>query len=339
MSEIYLNKNIFITKDINNDFWYIFNKKSKQSYIFGEREAKVLLSLSNPLIISDFYKKNSEIMSKNQLQKFLIVLNKNGFLNEIEGESPNTFLKYKIGIFNPSKYIKQDSKFIKFFYRVIVILQVLTVMLAIISLIINKGNINEIFQFNVVIRDIPYSFVLLFISLILHEIGHMLTALYYKIPVPEIGIMFYFFALCGYADVSFYSKLNNKKKQINILLSGIFMNVFLMSIGIIIYFYIIKSHYLIFFIIINMGLVLANLMFYLKLDGYYIITILLNNPRLREDSIAYLYELFNTIKYKQNNSRQSIFDNYILLILGLLNIFYIPIFLLTLVTRILGNLL
>ena len=83
--------------------------------------------------------------------------------------------------------------------------------------------------------------------------------------------------------------MNDKGKKIQVLLAGVYTHIIWVGLGLVT-FNMLPSlvDYTIPFIVMNLGLIFLNVTFYLKLDGYYILTSIFDEPLLREHSMAML---------------------------------------------------
>lgn len=323
MENICLNKNIYI-KPMTGESYYIFNKKNKKSFEFGKTEGEILLSIREECTLEEFLENNKEHMNRNMLLRFLEVLNEQGFLKGKDVKAKRSITRLKIGIINPSKIIDDNSVIIRLLYRLLFILPFIMIVCGITALICNHIDFMKMitsYQFG--IKDIGIVIGIFLGMTIFHECAHMIIALYHGIPVPELGIMFYWFAPCAYADVSTIHFLKDKGKKIQVMLGGVMVHIIAIGIGML---SLANSHgtsmIALEFIVINLSAVLINITFYLKLDGYFILTILLDEPNLREKSLSFILGLF--VK-KGKNGHKEIFTNKVLYgICGFIMIIYIP---------------
>lgn len=323
MENICLNKNIFI-KQMSRDSYYIFNKKNKKSFEFGKTEGEILLSMREECKVEEFLKNNRDRMNKDKLLRFLKVLEEQGFLKDKDAKANHSITKLKIGILNPSKIIGDNSIVIRLLYRLLFVLPFVLLIVGMTALIYNKIDFMEmITSYEFGIKDIGIVIGIFLGMTIFHECAHMIIALYHGIPVPELGIMLYWFAPCAYADVSTIHFLKDKGKRIQVMLGGILVHIMAIGIGMIVLACSQGTSMIALeFIAINLSAIFINITFYLKLDGYFILTILLDEPNLREKSIGFIIS-FITGKLKGN--RQETFTNKILYgVCGFIMIIYIP---------------
>ncbi len=158
-----------------------------------------------------------------------------------------------------------------------------------------------------------------FISVTFHEFGHVTAADYYGAEHGGIGGGFYLFSPVYFADVTDIWKLHPKKRII-VNLAGIYFELIVCSIFIIIgtLFNVGSLSIIGLFIVIN---TLFNLNPFLRSDGYWILTDLLEIPNLYKKSSESLKKMLSSLssfknhKYTNKNVLLSLYAsaNYILM--------------------------
>ncbi|MDF2587348.1 MAG: hypothetical protein K0S41_1189 [Anaerocolumna sp.] len=315
-----ISKYIYMKK-MNENRYYLFNKKNKKSYEFGKTEATVLESMNTPLTFAALVQKNKDKMGTEQLKRFVDVLEKAGFLSTSVVKGANTITRIKLGLFNPSKKLNENSKIVKLVHFILCYLPYVFIAIGLLSLIHTHNNLFQILlSYTFSVKNVAIAAMIMFLSTIFHELGHMCMALYYGVPVPEVGFMFYWFAPCAYADVSTLHFIKEKRYKIQVLLAGVYVHLIAASIGMVLFAY---EPGLIFIslplIVINLSAVLLNLTFYLKLDGYFILTTMLEEPLLREKSIMFF------LKSKSDEfKKENITNKFLYTACGFIAIAYIP---------------
>ena len=195
--------------------------------------------------------------------------------------------------------------------------------------------INEYLHFRMI--DILLLYIFFGGCLFLHEFAHAVTARYYSVNVPEIGVMLYYFLPCAYTNISGINLLKNKNQRLVVLISGNLVNVGLIGL---MYMAIpfVSSHiaaYLLALILLNIGTVFMNGMIFLKFDGYYIMEVLVDEIQLKEKSITYFRQLitmvvnrdksfYHRFQEEMRNSQSQYLTNWVYLIYLLLSAAYIP---------------
>lgn len=132
--------------------------------------------------------------------------------------------------------------------------------------------------------DVIYVVVWIIINIGLHELGHLSFCIHAGRTVPEMGIklnfgifpMFY----CKTTDICMASK----KDRISTSLAGVYCNAILCFFMALIYILISRNATIFHCFSIAFFFVISNLLPFIKLDGYYILSDLLNIPYLRQRS-------------------------------------------------------
>lgn len=129
----------------------------------------------------------------------------------------------------------------------------------------------------------------------LHELGHALCCRRWGARVPEMGIMIYWFMPMGYCDVSAAAMLPRKRHRLYVSLAGIYVQALVGVLAVAIWRFVPMSvagrAYAIQLAALCLLANLLNLNPLLKLDGYFILTDLLETPNLRARAFRYLGSL------------------------------------------------
>lgn len=233
-----LNK-IYVAQKVHRG-WHIYSKKSLNHYFFENMEYEKLKYLDlNPDVEFYNYLKSIHFFKKKQ-----------------------KWYDFKIPIVKVNKKLKFKTLWNWFFMIITFIILVL------LALPISRK------FFPSYTNNYVNTFVIVFLSSFLHEISHWLSANYCNVYSPTMGINFKWFLPMPYTDLTGISYLTSKNKKIFIILSGIISNVYIVLISYICsWFTNINIFNDIFYA--NLILIITNLMFYIKLDGYYIIELFL----------------------------------------------------------------
>lgn len=158
----------------------------------------------------------------------------------------------------------------------------------------------------------PRSVVILLASLVgivtLHELAHALTLLRFGGSVHELGVAVLCFLPIIYTDITDMWTLSSKRQQVQVVLAGIIIQLQI-SAGLGIAYALLPGHSkdtvgttIALVASANMAAVLINLNPLLKLDGYWLIAVLTNNPNLQARSLYAIPELFR----KRAHTRRSL---------------------------------
>lgn len=145
----------------------------------------------------------------------------------------------------------------------------------------------------------------LFIILFFHELGHSFSAKKFNVNVKEIGLGLYYIFPVLYVNLKESWKLK-KEKRIIINLSGIYFQLIIGSFLALFIFFFKENRVLVPIFKINLSILLLNLNPFLKFDGYWVISDLLEEINLLRTSNNLIKEKF---KLKTRNK----FNNWILL--------------------------
>lgn len=324
----------------------IYNKASRKTYLIGEKEAQVLVLLDGNHTLSDITN-ICPFYTQDEIDKLITAFSDIGLFEEAE-KKQNIF-RIRKRLFSPNALFQQNDPITKVLFYLIMIGCPATLILGITNniLMLYSGSnsvtsiasiVNEFANFGGF--DIFIIYISSILCLALHELSHTITARYYGVNVPEIGVMLYFFIPCAYTNISGINLLKSRKQRLVILASGNLTNL-----GLIGMFYMllnaVNAHIaacMLGLIIVNAGTVFLNGMIFLKFDGYYMLEVFLNETQLREKASAYFkqYVVLRLCKDKTvlSSVQEEVKRNYdkhlvdlTYIVFSLLSIIYIPLLL------------
>lgn len=333
--------------ELSDGRYAVFNRSSKKTYFIGKMEYSVLISLDGAKKIEELIE-DFPMLNIGDLQRLLNQFDKIGFLKGTEVKRKNTITRITMAVFNPNKYIKQNSLFVRIFSFILLYCSFPIMMFGI---WLNRNNfgeyihlINKTFSLTTIVYIVLMTIVVLF----LHEVSHVVVARKYGVNVPELGIILYWFMPGAYVNLSCVAFLKSKRQKIYIFMAGILFNLLVSGLALI------GCHrvgstaqfYLLWLAIDNFFNALFNLFVSLKLDGYLILKEIIDEKNLRERSFQYLKSLLGRIikqlggftnkdshnfyNYKATNKESSINEG-IYLAYGISALLYIPILILSIV--------
>ncbi len=153
------------------------------------------------------------------------------------------------------------------------------------------------------IIDLTIFFAIVFLILAFHEVAHGLTLKSYGGNVPEIGLFFIYGIPTAYTNVSSAYKLEKRSQKALVVLAGILFQAWIGSVAYIIWYFsyaggassaIHKLAHL--FVTASFFNLIINLNPLIKLDGYYLLTLVLNQPNLRAKATNLLRTGFKEVK-------------------------------------------
>ncbi len=234
------------------------------------------------IYLSSKYKQNI-----NHLTIIEIIEKIDVFLNNNKKQSYTKVTK----LFNPSKIQTKYLNFLfdKYFFYTTFFL--LIIMNTIISKNIVNMSINSKTEWSIWL-------LLLFVILIVHELGHSFSANKFNVKCKEVGLGLYLIFPVLYIYLGETWKLK-KEKRIIINLSGIYFQLIL---GIILFAFssIYQSTIFTHLFFTNYSIAILNLNPFVKFDGYWVISDILDSKNLVKESNSSLKEIlqFNFKNYK-----------------------------------------
>ncbi|MGX1373464.1 putative peptide zinc metalloprotease protein [Priestia megaterium] len=286
-------KHISLNESTNN--LYILTNDITQTYIkVGEAEVQFLSSL---------YKneENVNINFTNEQRQYLYENFKNlGFLSEedsynlMKRKSKSDLSRIYLLRKNPSKFFENNQWIYKGKHVSIILFLISLLILA--STFVFFLNIktwsSTVNLAEIDIKMFVIMYILIMLTLFIHEFAHALACYYFGGKVKEVGAMLLYMGLAFYCDVSSIYLFKKKSHRLLVLLAGIFSQLFLGAIAIIICCILFlkgfKIDLILYYIAFNFINILLNLSPVIKLDGYWILVQLTDVTNLREKSFKYI---------------------------------------------------
>lgn len=143
----------------------------------------------------------------------------------------------------------------------------------------------------------PLLWVAMLLTTALHEFGHFVVAAHHGVRSRTVGLSLLYLGLAGYVDVS-NAWLTSRRVRIQIALGGIAFQ--LIPAGLAMLAMLHTPHpLLLLYVISNLVSALFNLIPFVRLDGYWVLSHALDYPNLRERSFATLI--------RQSTTQESLF--------------------------------
>lgn len=281
----------------------VFVKQTKKSYVIGEKEYKLLLSMDGrtaPVELS----KQSGCYSESQIETLVGIFRKLGLVDIPSPERKKRHLVrvgvlwFKLGLCDGNRLLRADSRTVKLLSILILVAGPCIFVTGIIRLAVALAYFPAFTASELLEIPALIYIAIFFVITALHELGHAIVARSLHVPVPEIGVMFYTVLPLVYTDMSFSRLLPRRSDRMKCLFGGICTN--LLVGGLPLLFCSIGTPASIFRLLcsnalINSLLVLANIVVFFKLDGYFILQDLLEIPYFYENSTSYLPKAVNNL--------------------------------------------
>lgn len=276
----------------------IFNKSTGKTFVLGEKESQVFKLMNGANTVEDIHDQ-CPFYSVEDIMKLADAFSEIGLFEK--KKSRFNPLKIKLRLFNPNRLFAKNATVTKVSHYMICIGAPVLFLIAFFAMrllnpdpVLYMGTSLAAFS-SIRLVDIVVIAILSLVCLALHEVGHMITARRYGVNVPEIGVMLYFLIPCAYTNITGINLLKSKGKRLVILLSGTLVNIGLIGVC-----YLIMAlsssavvgMYCLALIIVNLGTIFMNTMVLIKFDGYYVMETILDEPKLRENAIGHIVNLF-----------------------------------------------
>lgn len=318
-----------------------FNKLSENEFIVSNTKNKHYLKINTEsyslLLLFDGEKTLKEVincynaMSGNKIdnsQKFYFFLKSKFFQFGIFSDKDKYIKKYEKPQYLKLSFIIFNQKFLNKIVPNLYFLFYKRLGIAIISIslffliVINYINFDVYKKINLSNSILLFS-LLIAISKTLHEIGHATSASYFGAKHGGIGGGFYLFTPVYFADVTDIWKLS-KTKRIIVNLAGIYFEIIFCCL-ILIFAIIFKNNLLAVLSTIVVSKTILNLNPFVRSDGYWVVSDLINKPNLFLHSKNKIFELYRIIRYKKKINW--IFIDFFMFIYGVFSFSFIFIFL------------
>lgn len=320
--------------DSGRDMFTIKNSVTKKYVKMGMRETKYLFDCLGCNHEFDF----SPVEELSQDNKSVIYqkFEEWGFFDTekefVSDPKKFDFTKIKICELNPEQTLSKIPKWIQemFSWKGALALAIMTV-LSLRMLCRNTDVLIEFTQnlFHLSIHDYIIFYFMMIVTTMLHEFGHALCCYRNGGKVSSMGMMLFFLVPCFFCDVSDIYMFKNRKKSFGVAIAGVSVNYACALISCILYFVLyhfgIDIKLLLFYNFANIGFVVFNLIPFVKLDGYWTVTSLLEIDNLMDKSIlTFLAGVINPAEYKEIPCPKK--KKCVLTLYGLIAILFRPIF-------------
>ncbi|MCM3670963.1 M50 family metallopeptidase [Mesobacillus maritimus] len=313
---------IKVTK--NQEGFHILTNEITQTYLkVGNIEINYLYSLHGH--------KNLEIenrLSSEQKDYLYKQFNQMGFLSEevslelATKKKKSDLSRIYLVKANPERFFNAN----KWLYtgKHLIVFQIITILTVLVGLYAGVELFKSGFDLNIIERVntslVIQLYLLIMLTIFVHEFAHALACYYFGCKVKEVGAMLMYLGLAFYCDVTPIYLIKERYKKVLVLLAGIFSQIVLSSIaaiaGFILQTYGYNTDLFMYYILFNLVNIFCNLFPFIKLDGYWILVQFTNITNLREKSFKFLLS-FTKKKYRVFRGKFSPNKKVILLTYGL----------------------
>ena len=144
-------------------------------------------------------------------------------------------------------------------------------------------------------------YAVLFVTTLLHEVGHVLACDRFSVAVKRAGLLLCFLLPAAFADVSGAWLLHRRRDRIAVSLAGVYVEAILWSAATLVWWtavpWSVPAQIGFVLSVCTAGRIAVNLVPFLRLDGYWVLADLLDVPGLRRKSFEYLASLLPAIGY------------------------------------------
>lgn len=279
----------------------LLNQRTKQSHSIGQKEYRVLQLCDGEHDLQQIYLQRTGF-SEESVERLVNRFQELGFLEDHKKKKFQIW-NIKIGIIHIKRYPSKDNPIIQWMSRAILFGALPSFLLGISLFFLKKPVTSMILQ----IPTVCYLAIVIG-SMAIHELAHACVAIYNGAFVSEMGFGLKVILPCLYTSVVGISKIQSKRKRMEVYAAGFLMNLWLVGIG-----YLGRSYFLgvikdIFTCIcgVNSILVIINLFAFIPLDGMYLLGELVDDPNINQNATIYLFYRLNGLLYKVSRGRVSI---------------------------------
>ena len=283
--EAYSISNHLYWKEKSNGYVYLYNSYSKTGCYITKKEFILLNALDGSKNYYKLREYDITALSEKGYSLFIKKLISLNLLKDYEAKHKNTFLRYKIKLFNPNQWLEKhiSSLYILFLCACIASFPILIIGLSLVDIGQYMVFLKEIIN----VRSSIIMYIISFIFLTLHELSHGLVAKKRGAEVVEIGLMLYVFIPFVYITIGGTKELT-KRDKLFISSAGVLMNLFCLGILLLISggFGCYNNIYLAIGVLSNIGQILVNANPFLQVDSYYMLESILGIEDLHHTSIC-----------------------------------------------------
>ncbi len=321
-----ITKNIKLKSTIifkQNDFGILIrNTENASTFSIGKREAFVLQKLDGKNSLEDLKQELTQMMTGKEVEKFVLLIQNKGFLEDTIAQKRFNITRILFPLTTSFSLIEKGL-FSKYYVRFLLYGSLLSII--VIGLLLHS-HFQEIFvktlrtnYFKWEILPI-YLITILFLGFV-HELSHAVTIIDAGGSVFELGFALNYLNPSFYIDITGVHKIPDKNKRLKVWIAGIAIQSIILGpclcLAFLPYSILYENYILIAVNGINMGMIILNLLFLIKLDGYHILCEFIEIKNLKEKAVDY-------IEHEKVSDMKNL--NILYFIVGWIYKLYLPVF-------------
>lgn len=198
----------------------------------------------------------------------------------------SSLLFLKIPLWNPDPFLRKSIHLFSWCFKPFgFLIWLISLSIGISALFGEWGRFSDTANSILSLSNLPYLYISIIFTKVLHEFGHAYACRRYHCEVPQMGIMFLVFNPLPFVDVSASYALSQKYKRVVVGIAGVVVEFFVASVALIIWANIADGAFarVCYNIVItaSVSTILFNLNPLLRFDGYHILCDLLETPNLQ----------------------------------------------------------
>ncbi|MDX2505873.1 MAG: hypothetical protein QNL62_15550 [Gammaproteobacteria bacterium] len=224
------------------------------------------------------------------------------------------FFFFRIPLFHPEHFLKKTFPLMHKIYTKKFFYSVLFLGLTGLFLTLRQWSLFSSTLVNSLTSEYLYFYFLaLVFAKLIHELGHAYTAHYYRCRVANMGIAFMVFWPVLYTETSESWKLSSRRARLHIGASGVLAELILALIATFLWSFFpeggIRTSLIMLATVTWLSTLLINLNPFMRFDGYYLFSDLIEIPNLQTRAFALARWNLRELLFKYNNARPEHFDN------------------------------
>ncbi len=299
---------VYIIKDPRTDKF--FQLREPEYFL-----AKSLDGKTSPEQVAEHFAEKFELrIDAEQVEKFIDLLHQKKFLETEKAEYElsrknvreprksfiDKILFVKLKAFDPGRFLEWLYRYFRFTLSTpFIIISSLIILIGFMQAFAMAGsipyNVYDIFT----LSSIPVIILAIFAVVSLHELAHALVCRHYGGKVNEMGFLLLYFQICFYCNLSDSYLFEKKRQRVLTILAGIYFQAFLGAACILLWRIVKTGTFFSDLLFITASIALVTLLFnlnpLLKLDGYYLLTDIVEIPNLRAKAFGFLKSILRRI--------------------------------------------